>query len=80
MIPPENMKGRTVAYCTSCGKWFYTNADGKAYDWRCTRCGQPVRMLRCTRCDYEWFPRKRNMPRVCSKCHSPYWNKERMRS
>lgn len=77
---PKIMHARTVAYCHTCDRWFYANAGGENFDWHCTRCGAAVRMLRCTRCGYEWFPRGRGMPRVCSKCHSPYWNKERMLS
>jgi hypothetical protein len=30
---------------------------------------------RCERCGYEWIPREIDAePRVCPKCHSPYWN------
>lgn len=33
--------------------------------------------LKCTRCDWEWIPRKEDGPRVCPKCKSPYWDVER---
>ena len=33
----------------------------------------------CERCGYEWAPRKKEVPRYCPKCHSPYWNKKRER-
>lgn len=31
----------------------------------------------CERCDYKWIPRKKDYPRVCPKCKSPYWDKPR---
>jgi len=31
--------------------------------------------LECTRCPHKWFPRSTELPRVCPKCTSPYWNK-----
>ena len=34
--------------------------------------------LHCKRCGHKWIPRKEGEePRVCPKCKSPYWNKER---
>ena len=34
---------------------------------------------RCERCSHEWIPRngQEAEPRVCPKCHSPYWNSPR---
>ena len=34
----------------------------------------------CSRCGYEWFPRKplEALPLTCPGCHSPYWNVERV--
>ena len=29
---------------------------------------------RCERCDHKWVPRDNNVPRVCPKCKSPYWD------
>ena len=29
---------------------------------------------KCERCPHRWTPRKENTPKVCPKCHSPYWN------
>lgn len=31
----------------------------------------------CTRCAHQWVPRRDLPPRVCPKCKSPYWNRER---
>ncbi|MFA6358757.1 MAG: hypothetical protein WCY09_08905 [Candidatus Omnitrophota bacterium] len=36
-----------------------------------------IKQLKCKRCDYEWNPRKPDV-RVCPKCHSPYWDREKM--
>ncbi|MEM3260703.1 MAG: hypothetical protein QXZ38_04085 [Candidatus Micrarchaeaceae archaeon] len=33
---------------------------------------------KCLRCGYEWIPKKEN-PKNCPRCHSPYWFKERRR-
>ena len=27
----------------------------------------------CLKCGHAWFPRTQTRPRVCPKCHSPYW-------
>ncbi len=35
--------------------------------------------LKCKRCNYEWLPRKEELPITCPKCRSPYWQKERIR-
>ena len=31
----------------------------------------------CLRCTHKWIPRKDGIPKVCPKCHNPYWNVER---
>lgn len=32
----------------------------------------------CERCNHKWIPREENeIPRVCPKCKSPYWDKPR---
>jgi Zn finger protein HypA/HybF involved in hydrogenase expression len=33
--------------------------------------------LRCKRCKHIWHPRKGEVM-VCPKCHSPYWDKDRL--
>lgn len=36
-----------------------------------------MKTLKCNRCGHEWYPRTPKNPKVCGKCKSPYWNKER---
>jgi len=31
----------------------------------------------CERCSHKWPSRKNQLPIVCPKCKSPYWNKKR---
>jgi len=33
--------------------------------------------LECLRCQHKWNPRKKQMPKVCPRCMSPYWNTPR---
>ena len=34
--------------------------------------------LICKRCEHKWVRRNwDSLPKVCPKCKSPYWNKER---
>lgn len=33
--------------------------------------------LTCLRCGHVWVLRRTKLPRVCSKCKSPYWSKLR---
>ena len=33
--------------------------------------------LECKRCGHQWIPRSTLLPKVCPKCNSPYWDKER---
>lgn len=35
-----------------------------------------MKRLECKRCGHKWVQRIDNV-RVCSKCKSPYWNKDR---
>lgn len=32
-------------------------------------------MRKCKRCGYEWKERK-ELPRLCARCKSPYWDRE----
>ncbi|MFN2543331.1 MAG: hypothetical protein ABR600_02000 [Actinomycetota bacterium] len=36
-----------------------------------------VNGYRCARCGHEWVPRKAEHPRVCPRCKSPFWDRER---
>ena len=38
-----------------------------------------IRVLNCNRCLHEWATRREQDPKVCPKCHNPYWDKERVR-
>ena len=31
----------------------------------------------CTRCNHSWVQRSFDVPTVCPKCKSPYWNREK---
>ena len=35
--------------------------------------------LECLRCEHLWYPRRPQLPKVCPKCASPYWNKPKVR-
>ena len=30
---------------------------------------------RCERCGHEWAPRTENIPKICPKCKSNYWDR-----
>ena len=32
---------------------------------------------KCLRCGHQWVPRKKDYPRICPKCKTPYWDKEK---
>lgn len=36
-----------------------------------------VTIYTCLRCSHDWQPRKDKIPKVCPKCHSPYWREPR---
>ena len=31
-------------------------------------------LVKCLRCDYSWSPRTEDLPIVCAKCKSAYWD------
>jgi hypothetical protein len=35
--------------------------------------------LKCSRCRVSWVPRIQGRPKQCPSCHSPYWDKDRVR-
>ncbi len=37
-----------------------------------------MKRYKCTRCLHSWYPRTENKPKVCPKCKSPYWDRERV--
>ena len=34
-----------------------------------------IKILRCTKCGYEWYPRSPEKPKVCPRCKSYRWEK-----
>lgn len=47
----------------------------KEFDWKTFN---PT--LNCKRCKHKWVRRNwDDLPKVCPKCKSPYWNKERVK-
>ena len=32
---------------------------------------------KCHRCGHAWVPRKSVYPRICPKCKSPYWDRDK---
>ena len=36
-------------------------------------------ILTCNVCGHEWVPRKREVPKRCAKCKSPYWDRPKER-
>jgi hypothetical protein len=34
--------------------------------------------ISCRRCNHSWTPRSKEPPVQCSRCHSPYWNRDRV--
>jgi len=37
-----------------------------------------ITKLDCKRCGHKWIPKKKEV-RICPKCKSPYWDKERQK-
>lgn len=37
-----------------------------------------MKQLDCKRCGHQWYPHQPEV-RICPKCKSPYWDKERTR-
>lgn len=38
-----------------------------------------LKILNCKRCGHEWASRNPDKVRVCPKCKSPYFNRERIK-
>jgi len=72
---PER-EARLVLFCEECMKNFMMKKE--RFDGTCPMCGTFVRTMRCSRCGHAWIPRTWSpLPRVCPKCKSKYWNRER---
>lgn len=67
-------------YCADCHRYFTVRG---LYNGTCTLCGRIVQGRRCVRCGHEWLPRSAGraeaLQRTCPGCHSPYWNRTRVR-
>jgi predicted Zn-ribbon and HTH transcriptional regulator len=37
-----------------------------------------IEELECKRCGGKWLPRSENIPVQCPRCHSVYWNRDRV--
>lgn len=61
--------------CSFCGTRALIPTE--SFDGSCPRCGKVYLMLTCTRCGNTWKRRGPEIPRVCPRCKSPYWCKER---
>lgn len=40
----------------------------KLHKWKCLRCG------------HEWTPRQEMRPRICPKCKTAYWDRQKQRT
>ena len=69
-------KGTLLVWCENCGTFV---RSGDSFAGKCVRCGMPVTTMKCTRCGYKWWLRRPTLPKVCPKCCSPYYNRERVR-
>lgn len=38
-----------------------------------------LKRLSCNRCGHTWWPKSERRPGNCPVCHSPYWDKPRVR-
>lgn len=36
-----------------------------------------IRKYHCLRCGHDWIPRKEDYPRMCPRCKSVLWDKEK---
>ena len=46
----------------------------------CPKCKHNFEVgFKCKRCGHEWTPRNNEPPKVCPKCKSPYWDRERIK-
>ena len=67
---------RRMYRCDSCGWVICRNR----VDGHCPKCNSEFTTAECTRCGHRWRPRTpltERIPKVCPKCKSPYWDRER---
>ena len=76
-IPDPGMPVRMDMLCGECGARALIPAN--AFTGHCPRCGMPYFLLTCTRCGNVWRRRADTLPKVCPKCKSPSWNRERVK-
>lgn len=38
-----------------------------------------IEKVRCLKCGYEWYPNSESPPKVCPKCKSYEWDKNRVK-
>lgn len=73
------MRGKITMDCPHCGRKFVL-VDESEWTGACSMCGKAIASWTCGRCDYTWVPRDpRHLVKVCPKCSSPYWCRERVR-
>jgi len=54
-----------------------TEGVALAIKFKGTEEGVIIGKNKCKRCGHKWAQRKLEKPRICPKCKSPYWDKER---
>jgi len=71
-------EGPAIIWCSTCLE--YKRVDEGRYNATCPDCGQPLMMMRCSRCDHIWWLRNLSaLPSACPKCKSPYWCRMRVK-
>jgi len=89
----EKTKKMVTVSCLYCGRYKVTMPiSEEEFTLVCPECNQDIVVpaykiekvervtlptLRCLRCGHTWFPRRKQKPKNCPKCISPYWDKER---
>ena len=71
-------EGEAIIWCSTCAD--FVRVDESAYNGVCPSCGNPMMMMRCSRCGHDWWLRSMNvLPSACPKCKSPYWCRTRVK-
>lgn len=74
----HTMGVRLDMLCSHCGIRALIPAE--SFDGTCPRCGMLYSTLTCTRCGNTWRRRGPEIPKVCPRCKSPYWCRERLKA